>query len=86
MDKNAPVKYKLRILDGKVVQYANAYPAGADERIAPHAEAAKRRGYLAVEELYEICRWKSKRRANLAWANDVAAVKGTHSVCFNGKN
>ena len=79
------MKFRLRIPQHKVLYYAGLYSSTADKDIEPYGTAAKRQRYLTRKQLFEICHWKSHRRAELSKGNSQAAVKEISRFAFSAK-
>lgn len=62
--------------------YCERYDYEADQKLAHVREAAKQQRYITRSQLYEIARWKSKRRAALVNENDEGFVREITEFAF----
>ena len=79
------MKYKFRIPIEKVGQYAEQYDFSAETKLEKYHQIGPRQGCLTVDQLYEICRWKSKRKAARAKSNPDDFVKEITTFSFSAK-
>jgi len=79
------MKYKLRIPSKQVLKYRNLYTEGFEENLEPFRALARKQRHLTVDQLYEICRWKSPRRPDLAKKNDSQFVQEITHFAFSAK-
>jgi hypothetical protein len=77
--------HKLRISPKELRSYQQRYDYNADPKLEHIRPLAKAQGYLTVSQLYELARWKSKRRAELARENPEAFVREVTSFSFSAK-
>lgn len=68
------MRHKLRIPPKELRSYQQRYDYNADSKLEPISSLAKSQGYLTVDQLYVLARWKSMRRAELARENPEAFV------------
>jgi hypothetical protein len=80
------MKYKLRIPPNKLREYQQKYNYESEEKLEKFHGISERQGHITVSQLHEICRWKSKRRAELAKNNPPSLVKELTGFSFSAKN
>jgi hypothetical protein len=80
------MKYKIRIPRKELRDYQEKYSYASEARLEKFHGIGTKKGYLTVAQLYEICHWKSKRRAALAKSNSESIVKELTSFSFSAKN
>lgn len=79
------MEYKLRIPTDKVKHYTEQYDFIAETKLEKYHEIGPRQGYLTADQLYEICRWKSKRKAARAKNNPDVFVNEITKFSFAAK-
>lgn len=88
------VTQKLSTLDAHLLrQYVSRYDYGvgihlgdSDPRFPCAGDRIRARGYIRDDELYEIARWKSPRRADLVWENPPNVVEGVTGLALSLKD
>ena len=80
------MKFKLRIPAGRVKEYQERYNYEVEQSLEKFRGIAKRQGHLTAGQLYEICKWKSRRRAKLAQQNDPSLVKELTAFAFRASH
>jgi hypothetical protein len=78
--------YFLRIPVGEIQQYVERYDYPEGRALERFHGIAQAQGHLTTDELHEICRWKSKRRADLARQNPDSLVHELTSMSFRAKS
>ena len=58
---NSYQKFKLEFKESEITQWANQYEYKSKVEIFPLAKSIKQQGYLTLEQLKEICEWKTPR-------------------------
>ena len=83
------MKMELHFPESKINYWANRYTKRQrekDREIEQHLvcleEEVQRRGYLTKEDLHDIARWKSPRRANLTLGNTDDFIKDITKSAF----
>lgn len=71
----------LRIPDGQLHKYCLRYDYPKETNLEHFRGVA----YLSLEQLHEIVRWKSKRRANLVLSNSKDFVREITAFAFSSK-
>lgn len=79
------MKPKLRIPAKQLRKYQDRYSAYSDSKLEHLRDLAREPGHLNPDQLYEICRWKSKRRPHLARHNSKELVKEITSFSFHAE-
>jgi hypothetical protein len=79
------MEYDLRIPTDKVGHYASHYDFRAESKLEKYHELGPKQGFITVDQLYEICRWKSKRKAAKAKNNPEGFVKEITAFSFTAK-
>lgn len=79
------IKHALRIPPGKLRHYMEQYGFKAEASLEKYHEIGPKQGYLTVDQLEEICEWKSRRRADLALSNPEAVVCEITTFSFSAK-
>ena len=81
MKASAP-KFKLRFRPRELRGYLGRYDQYADEDAKDLYGLGRSPGYLTVEQLFNACRWKSKRNPQLARDNPEALVREATGFAF----
>jgi hypothetical protein len=79
------MKYVLRIPSDEIVQYRDRYGYAEGKRLEKFHGVAQSHGYISVDQLHDICLWKSKRRAELAKKNPDALVRELTAFSFSAR-
>lgn len=79
------MKYELRIPSEKVRFYASRYDFRAETKLEKYHELGPKQGFITTDQLYEICRWKSKRKAERAKNNPAEFVEEITAFSFTAK-
>ncbi|HME42321.1 MAG TPA: hypothetical protein VKF36_04475 [Syntrophorhabdales bacterium] len=79
------MEYKLRIPTEKVKYYSEQYDFRAETKLEKYHKIGPNQGHLTADQLYEICRWKSKRKAARAKSNPDVYVKEITTFSFGAK-
>ncbi|HXK27284.1 MAG TPA: hypothetical protein VJ646_03415 [Candidatus Binatia bacterium] len=79
------IKHSLRIPPGKLRWYQERYDFSTEANLDKYQQIGPKQGYLTVSQLHEICRWKSRRRADLALSNSEALVREITAFSFTAK-
>ena len=79
------IKHTLRIPPGQVKYYQERYDFSAEENLEKYHQIGPKQGYLKLSQLHEICRWKSRRRADLALSNPETLVREITAFSFSAK-
>lgn len=76
-------KFKLRFDSEDILFWANRYEFDTDDEPNKIGCSAMKKGYLTCDELYELCRWKSTRKASEAKKNSELTVKEITRFSFS---
>ncbi|WP_346350858.1 hypothetical protein N2M06_11955 [Oceanimonas sp. AH20CE76] len=76
-------EFKLRFPENEISAWAEKYQFGTDDRPEKVGTFAKENGFLDGRNLYDICEWKSSRKAGSAKENLEASVKELTRFSFS---
>jgi len=80
------MEYSLKIPPSQLREYRDAYDYSVETDVRPYGAQAKSQGYLTPAQLYEICNWKSRRKAKLALSNSDSLVREITAFSFAAAN
>ena len=75
--------FYLRFPQTDITHWAERYQFDTDDRPKRSGDFAREHGYLDVDNLYEICDWKSTRRASEARENTELTVSEITKFSFS---
>ena len=79
------INHSLRIPAKKLKDYQERYDSSAEVNLDKYHQIDTKPDYLTVDQLQEICHWKSKRRADLARLNPEPRVREITTFSFSAK-
>lgn len=80
------MEYALRIPRSEILLYRDRYDYTEGKRLEKFHGVAQSHGCISVDQLHEICHWKSKRRAELARKNPDALVRELTAFSFSARH
>ena len=79
------ISHSLRIPTNKLKYYQERYDYSVEANLVKYHQIRANQGYLTVAQLHEICHWKSRRRADLAFQNPEALVHEVTAFSFSAQ-
>lgn len=80
-----PTHFQLQIPSSELRQYQVRYPFAPESKLDQLREVRIKLGFLTLDQLCEICEWRSSRRAALARMNSPALVREITAFAFAAK-
>jgi len=75
-------QFRLQIPPRLLRRYQERYNVNADPKLDHLRDVSRHPGYLTVNQLYELCQWKSHRRPALARTNSAEFVREITAFAF----
>jgi hypothetical protein len=79
------MKPKLKPKPSQLRAYLEQYLLKSESQLSHLSKVKVDPGFLTPEQLFEVCKWKSKRRPVLALQNSKSLVKEITSFAFHAK-
>jgi hypothetical protein len=78
--------FRLRIPPSRLRSYWARYDLTANLKLEHLRNVSENPGYITTKQLYEVCRWKSPRRPELAKTNPEELVREVTNFAFHAKH